>query len=102
MADSHSRVFSIKLCLLGLPPISIRIIEEIKATWSNDKALQALKHDLQQDPTSHPYYQWIKWSMVVGNNPSLHMKLISLKHDTGMEGSFGHCVTNKRVRAIFY
>jgi len=27
--------------------------------------------------------------MVVGNNPSLHMKLISLKHDTDMGGHSG-------------
>ena len=75
--------------------ISIRIIEEIKATWSNNKALQALLQDLQQGSTSHPYYRWIngyinrKWTMVVGNNPSLHMKLISLKHDTDMGGHSG-------------
>jgi hypothetical protein len=40
--------------------------------------------------------------MMMGNNPSLHRKLISLYHNTAMRGHSSICVTTNRVRGIFY
>lgn len=103
-----SRLTSVKPCILGLSTISTSLMDEIKVSWAKDKGLQAIIHDLHQDPVSHPHYRWVnnhlnkKGRLVVGNVPTLHQKLISLYHDTSLEGYSEVNVTSKKVNNLFY
>jgi hypothetical protein len=85
--DALSRTSNGELFTMLVSTVSTNIMEEIKRSWEQDKAIQGIIVDLKKDLGSHPQYKWAnnhlnrKGKTVVDNDPILQHKLIFLYHD---------------------
>ena len=108
VADALSRVSCGTLSTLAISSLSTTLLEAIKQSWQDDKAVQLLIQELTQQPTSHPHYSWVnqllcrKGKLVVGHNESLQTQIISIYHDSVAGGHSDSTVTAKRVANGFY
>lgn len=88
--------------------IATDIMDEIKRTWGKDVIVQTIIQDLLANPGSHLHYKWVnghlirKGRIVIGNDPMLHDKLITICHDSVIEGHFRVTITARRVESVFY
>ena len=107
-ADPLSRVTCAELSTLTVSTIATTIMDEIKATWEGDQAVQTLIQELIRDPNSYPHYSWVnhllcrKGKIIVGCNVTLQTQLIALYHDLAMGGHSGATVTVKKVANGYY
>jgi hypothetical protein len=73
-----------------------------------NRALMEIITNLEKDLCLHPHYTWVnghlhrKGKLVVGNDFNMQGKLISIYHDSAIEGYSGVTVTAKRLGSIFY
>ena len=101
VVDALSRVSCGTLSTLAVSSLSTTLLEAIKQSWQDDKAVQLLIQELTQQPTSHPHYSWVnqllcrKGKLVVGHNESLQTQIISIYHDSVAGGHSGSTVTAK-------
>lgn len=56
--DALLRISNGELFTMLVSTVSTNIMEEIKRSWEQDKAIQCIIVDLQQDLGSHPQYKW--------------------------------------------
>lgn len=83
-------------------------VQDLKKSVANDTDLQQLITELQQDPTTHPQYQWQhgllyhQSKLVVGNDPAFKQKLLTEHHSSAMGGHSGEERTYKRLKEAFY
>jgi hypothetical protein len=107
-ADALSRITSQELFVLTTSTISTSLMEEIRSSYETDPIIQTIIKDLQRLADSHPHYNWVhdhlnrKGRVVVGNNRALRSQIISLFHNSALEGHSGMIVTSKTVSNLFY
>ena len=107
-ADPLSRVTCAELSTLTVSTIATTIMDEIKAIWEGDQAVQTLIQELIRDPNSYPHYSWVnhllcrKGKIIVGCNVTLQTQLIALYHDLAVGGHFGATVTANKVANGYY
>ena len=106
-ADGLSRISGAQLLSMTISNLQTDLLDQIKASWSQDSKLQQLIQKLSTGQ-SHPKYQWSqgllfrKGKLVVGNHFPSQQQIIQLFHDTPLGGHSGVKVTKKKLSSLFY
>ncbi|MCH81746.1 Ty-3/gypsy retroelement polyprotein [Trifolium medium] len=107
-ADALSRKEGAELISLILNSQSPNLFDTIKSVWQSDPFLSKLCSELQQNPTSHPKFTWIrnelrrKGKLVIGSDPTLKAAIFHWLHDSALGGHSGRDVTAARIKSLFF
>jgi len=107
-ADALFRIPNKEVYALTTSTISTDLLAEIKNSYEGDATVQGIIKQLQESTNTHPHYTWVndhlnrKGKVVVGKNPALRDKLISMFHNSVVGGHSGMTVTAKTIGGLFY
>ena len=107
-ADALSRIPNKEVYALTTSTISTSLLAEIKNSYEGDVAVQEIIKQLQKSTNTPPHYNWVnnhlnrKGKVVVGKNPELRDKLISIFHNSAVRGHSSMTITAKTIGGLFY
>lgn len=106
-ADALSRLYAIKVACLAIDVMSDTLYKEIQSSWHKDTTLIEIIAKLDKgEPVQH--YSWQadqlgrKGKIMVGNNPTLRIKIVNLYHESALGGHSSIHNTYQQVSALFY
>ena len=108
VADALSRQPQEGSSLCTMVTITTSLIRDIQQSWQQDAVVQDLIQRLANNGPCSSNYSWHqgvlkrKGKLVVGNDPSLRGRLITLWHSSSQGGHSGIEVTYRRLKQILY
>ena len=97
--DALLRLPGEKLFCMALSSISLVLYQQILYFYDQDKALQKMLVELQQDPRSYKNLSWhqrqLRWKgrTVVGKDADLQQQILQVFHSSSLGGHSGVHVT---------
>ena len=104
VADALSRKPLIQFCAISV--VTGDLLQKIQQSWLSDPALIHLMHKLKTATGRPSKYSWEKGQLkrngklVVGQDPNLREKLLSLFHNSPIGGHSGADATMKRLGSV--
>lgn len=107
-ADALSRKTGAELLPLMLDNAQAGLMEDIKASWTNDDQVHKVLQEIQLDRKKHPQFSCCngelrrRGKLVVGNDSQIKLAILKWLHDSPLGGHSGRDATAARVKALFF